>query len=147
MNTPALSHIIYASSASPGFDEAELVPLLEASRIKNARLEITGMLLYTSGSFFQVIEGEAAVLDQLLRTITADPRHKNVTKIIEEPIAERDFEDWTMGFSEISISDLNLIDGFGDYFREGDTFGDLPAGRAKKLLAAFAGGRWRLHRS
>lgn len=147
MNTPALTHIIYASSAAAGFEDADLVPILEAARIKNARLAVTGMLLYTEGSFFQVLEGEASVLDDLLQTITADPRHTNVTKIIEEPIAQRDFESWTMGYSEVSISDLNLIDGFGDFFRDGDTFNDLPAGRAKKLLAAFAGGRWRLNGS
>lgn len=147
MNTPELTHIIYASSASPGFHDADLVPILNAARIKNARLNVTGMLLYTAGSFFQVIEGEASVLDELLRTITADPRHTNVTKIIEEPISERDFEAWTMGYSAVSVSDLNLLDGFGDFFREGDTFNDLPAGRAKKLLAAFAGGRWRLNGS
>jgi Sensors of blue-light using FAD len=144
MNTPALSHLIYASSASPGFDAADLTAILNSARVKNARLDVTGMLLYTSGSFFQVLEGEDSVLNELIGTIAADPRHNNVTKIIEEPISERDFADWTMGFSEIKISDLKLIDGLSDFFQRGESFTSLPAGRAKKLLAAFADGRWRL---
>ena len=144
MITTALSHIIYASSASPGFDEAELKTILERSREKNARLSVTGMLLYSGGSFFQVLEGEDSVLAKLLTTISNDPRHQKVTKIIDEPISERDFAEWTMGFSELNISDLKQIDGVSDFFQEGNSFTDLAAGRAKKLLAAFAQGRWRL---
>ena len=144
MHTPALSHIIYASSAVPGFDGADLIPILTASRIKNSRLSVTGMLLYTAGSFFQVLEGEDSVLSELLQTIATDSRHKNVTKIIQEPIADRDFNDWTMGCSDVSIADLRAVDGLSDFFQEGDSFANLEAGRAKKLLAAFAGGRWRL---
>jgi Sensors of blue-light using FAD len=145
MHSSALSHIIYASSAVPGFTGADLVPILAASRLKNARLSITGMLLYTAGSFFQVLEGEDSVITELLQTISADSRHKNVTKIIHEPIADRHFADWTMAFSDVSIADLSQIDGLSDFFQEGDSFANLAPGRAKKLLAAFAGGRWRLN--
>jgi Sensors of blue-light using FAD len=102
------------------------------------------MLLYTAGSFFQVLEGESTVLDTLLQIIAADPRHKNVTKIIDEPISQRDFADWTMGFSEMNLSEMQQIDGVSDFLNDGGSLIDLPAGRAKKLLAAFAGGRWRL---
>ncbi len=144
MNSPQLSHIIYASSAAPDFDDNHLSKILSAARLKNSRLSITGMLLYTAGSFFQVLEGEDAVIAELLQTIASDPRHKNVTKIIQEPIASRDFTEWTMGFSELDVADLQQIEGLSDFFQQGESFTNLPAGRAKKLLAAFAGGRWRL---
>lgn len=144
MTTSSLSHVIYASSACTSIDDTNLSEILKAARAKNARLNISGMLLYTEGCFFQVLEGEDSVLKELLRTIIADPRHKNITKIIEECISERDFGDWTMGFSEINFSDLRLVDGLSDFFQQGEFFIGLPPGRAKKLLAAFADGRWRL---
>lgn len=101
------------------------------------------MLLYTSGSFFQVLEGEEAVRSELFATISSDPRHSNVTRIIQEPIAQRTFADWKMGYSEVDASELEAIDGFSDFFREGRTLVHLKPGRAKKLLQAFTEGRWR----
>jgi hypothetical protein len=67
-----------------------------------------------------------------------------VTKIIDEPIAQRTFGDWTMGFSEIDPSELGMIEGLSDFFQQGKSLTSLEAGRAKKLLSAFAQGRWRL---
>ena len=143
MNTVNLTHIIYASIAASAFDAAELKALLQKIRVKNSERGITGMLLYTSGSFFQVLEGEDTTLADLFAKIAADPRHKNVTKIIQEPITRRDFSDWTMGYGEFDSKDLASIEGLGDCFQRGNFLVDLPPGRAKKLLTAFGEGRWR----
>jgi hypothetical protein len=62
---------------------------------------------------------------------------------IRELIAERDFADWTMGFASVSPEKLRKIPGLNDFFRDGSCFSELDPGRAKKLLAAFAEGRWR----
>jgi hypothetical protein len=55
-----LIHCIYASSAAPSFKEYDIPALLERARMANAECDLTGMLLYIDGSFFQVLEGEAA---------------------------------------------------------------------------------------
>lgn len=138
-----LTHIIYTSIATSAFDPADLKALLQNVRGKNAERAITGILLYISGSFFQVLEGEDAILTELFVKIAADPRHKSVTKIIQEPIAHRDFSNWTMGYEEITSADLKSIDAFDGFFQQGDAFSNLPPGRAKKLLTAFSEGRWR----
>lgn len=101
------------------------------------------MLLYTSGNFFQVLEGDDATLTELFAIIASDPRHKSVTKIIHEPIAQRVFGDWTMGFAEVAPSELASIEGLSDFFQQGDSLTNLQPGRAKKMLSAFAQGRWR----
>jgi hypothetical protein len=101
------------------------------------------MLLHTSGSFFQVLEGDESTLLKLYSTISSDPRHLKVTKIIHEPIAKRAFGDWTMGFSDIDESELETITGFSDFFQNGNSLANLLSGRAKKLVSAFAEGRWR----
>lgn len=143
MNPAKLSHLIYASTAVPGLDASDLKSILQAARSNNARLSVTGMLLYTSGSFFQVLEGDESVLMDLFSLISLDPRHRNVSQIIKEPIAERAFSEWTMGFSEMDRSDLEGLEGLDDFFQKDDSLINLQPGRAKKLLAAFSQGRWR----
>lgn len=143
MNSDKLTHLMYASAAAPGTDASDRKAILQVSRSNNSQRSVTGMLLYTSGSFFQVLEGDEATLKQLFATIVSDPRHRNVTKIIHEPIAQRAFGDWTMGFSEVDPSELASIEGLNDFFQQGASLTDLQPGRAKKLLSAFAQGRWR----
>ena len=48
-----------------------------------------------------------------------------------------------MGFSAMSREQMEAIPGTNDFFGQGKCFHDLDAGRAKKLLEAFRGGRWR----
>jgi hypothetical protein len=103
------------------------------------------MLLHSDsdGSFFQVLEGEAAAIDQLFQKLLLDNRHSHLTVIIREPIAERSFGDWSMGFSSVSPEKLRKVPGLNDFFQKGSCFTDLDSGRAKKLLSAFSEGRWR----
>lgn len=143
MNPDKLTHLIYTSAAAPGVAPTGLKTILQVARRKNAQRSVTGMLLYTSGSFFQVLEGDDATLTELFAIIASDPRHTGVTKIIHEPIAQRVFGDWTMGFAEVAPSDLASIEGLSDFFQRGETLANLQAGRAKKMLSAFAQGRWR----
>jgi hypothetical protein len=77
----ALTQCIYASLATAVFEEAELPQLLKAARDANALHGLTGMLLYIKGTFFQVLEGEAAAVDAVYNKILHDPRHSQVTEI------------------------------------------------------------------
>jgi hypothetical protein len=138
-----LIHLIYASTAMQKFSAEDLLQLLDQARTKNARLGLTGMLLYTENNFFQVLEGEPAVVDELFQTITHDERHMKTVTIIREPIAKRSFGEWTMGFVSVTSADLQDITGLNDFFGEGSSFAQLSTGRAKKLLNAFKEGRWR----
>jgi hypothetical protein len=140
---PSLIHLIYASTATEAFGNVQLTELLQQSRANNERLSLTGMLLHSDGNFFQVLEGEPARVDQLYQKIILDKRHGQFTVIIREPIARRSFPSWSMGFSSVSPEELTAIAGLNDFFGKGSCFIQLDAGRAKKLLAAFAEGRWR----
>ncbi|WP_419835757.1 BLUF domain-containing protein [Endozoicomonas atrinae] len=57
-------NLVYVSSASRVMDEHELTALLEQSRDRNLRQNVTGMLIYCDGNFFQVLEGEEKVIAQ-----------------------------------------------------------------------------------
>ena len=138
-----LVQLIYCSVASHMFSNEELAGLLRLARKNNAKEDITGMLLYSEGSFFQVLEGEEEKIRHLFRTIKNDERHHSITIVIQEPIAERSFADWTMGYVYIKPEDVGTILGANDFLLGEQTFTKLGRGRAKKLLAAFKHGHWR----
>jgi EAL domain-containing protein (putative c-di-GMP-specific phosphodiesterase class I) len=138
-----LIQLIYCSAARHSFSSEELQQLLARARKNNAQLGLTGMLLYTDGSFFQVLEGEPATVDRMFEKISSDARHARVTVIIRETIPTRSFEEWTMGYASLSPEEAGSIIGAVDFFRDGASFDQLGPGRAKKLLEAFKEGRWR----
>jgi hypothetical protein len=145
MSALELVHCIYCSAAASGAaSAAELSTILESARRNNARLEVSGILLYQDGAFFQVLEGEPTVIERLFNTISADPRHRRVTKIVLEAIADRSFAEWTMGYPKITRAELTSIPGLNDFFGRGHSLLELEEGRAKTLLSAFEEGRWRL---
>lgn len=138
-----LIHIIYASAATSPISGEMLLEMLDRFRNKNARLGITGMLLHSDGSFFQVLEGEKNAVEQLFERIQQDQRHASVTVIIREPIVTRAFSEWSMAFAEATPKQLEEINGLNDFFQQGSCLADVDAGRAKKILAAFSKGYWR----
>jgi hypothetical protein len=142
-HVPDLMHCIYASAATRHFETSELTALLQAARKHNDGAGLTGMLLYTEGSFFQVLEGVPDAVNALYARIELDKRHMQVTKIVAEAIPSRSFADWTMGFSQVSRKELALISATNDFFSGSSCFVGLDSGRAKKLLSAFREGRWR----
>ena len=90
--------LLYASRATRPLGDPELVNLLRGARAKNARLDVTGMLLYTRGRFMQVLEGDRDDVLDLLATIRRDARHEGVVVAHVHDLDARRFADWTMGF-------------------------------------------------
>lgn len=66
---------------------------------RNRQLEITGLLTMERRAFVQVIEGPKEAVLGLYAGIRRDPRHDHVFTLIEHPIAEREFPDWSMEYS------------------------------------------------
>jgi hypothetical protein len=113
-----LIHLIYASSAVRLMDNQDLVAILEKSYKNNARLDITGMLLYRGGNFLQVLEGPEESVDALFKVIMQDPRHHQVTRLLKRPVPDRQFENWQMGFANIDTIDTNTLPGYTNYLNE-----------------------------
>ena len=106
---------IYVSSAVELFSEAELQALLETSRKNNEKADITGMLLYKDGNFMQLLEGPKEAVKSVLNRIHADPRHRGMLTLLQEEHAEREFEDWAMGFERLGSRDSVEIPGYSDF--------------------------------
>lgn len=111
--------VTYLSSAAEVWADEELVDLLRTARDENARREVTGVLLYSGGNFIQTLEGPDEAVDEVMAKVVEDPRHGGVLVVRREPIDERDFPDWSMGFRHVSADEVTAIPGFTDYLRTG----------------------------
>lgn len=107
--------LIYISSATTGMSPPELLKLLAIARERNARADVTGMLLYRDQSFMQVLEGAEAAVRSLFARIERDPRHENVALISRGPVMSRDFADWSMAFRDLSRSTESPVPGYSDF--------------------------------
>ena len=142
-----LVQIVYASAALVPFSDQDLESLLERARENNASLDVTGVLLFKDETFFQVLEGDEAVVAALFNKIECDDRHGNVLLLAKRPIDQRNFGQWNMGF----VRDQNVVEqlpGFVDFFSGPsveNTFIDLLGDkqRISQILDGFRRGRWR----
>jgi len=90
--------ISYVSSVNPNLTENDIQEVLHYTRNWNNDHGITGILLYSDGNFFQVLEGETDILKSLLSRIVKDKRHTNVMIIFEKEVSETSFEDYQSDF-------------------------------------------------
>jgi hypothetical protein len=102
-----MHYLVYTSTASLPLTEAELSRLLVQWCAKNARLGVTGVLLYSEGHIMQVLEGNVETVHALFGTIETDVRHRGVTKLADGAVPERAFADWSMRFRAMDWADFN----------------------------------------
>ena len=115
----------------------ELIALLEQSRAKNLNLGVTGILLYKSGNFMQMLEGEKDTVLGSYETIRHDDLHRNVINIIGDAIKHRNFEHWSMGFCNMDkIRDLPNFSGYIDQSLTSRIF-QAEAKFAYKFMVSF----------
>jgi hypothetical protein len=139
--------LVYASAARQEFTTPELAELLARARERNTELEVSGLLLYKSRSFLQVLEGERDHVDPLYERIGKDRRHDHILLIVRRTVEERTFSGWSMGFANVNLALARKLDGFSDFFAAAPTFVDYAGDGEKiiELLKGFREGLWRRH--
>ncbi len=90
--------ISYVSTANPFLTNSELNQLFEEVELTNNSQKITGILMYSDGNFFQVLEGEKNQIQSLYEKIKLDSRHYNVIKIFERKIVNSAFTKYHSSF-------------------------------------------------
>ena len=100
---PVLEQIVYGSVATGRTDSLlNAVTILAESQRNNARDGLTGALAAHDGHYVQVLEGAPAALDNLLRRLATDPRHRDIEIYGRMPIAARRFDGWSMANARIT---------------------------------------------
>lgn len=94
-----LHQLIYTSHCkylAPDVIESIIV----AAHKNNQEFDISGVLVLIDHTFFQVLEGPKDAITDLFEIIKQDRRHERVERLSIQPITERAFPDWTMGYLE-----------------------------------------------
>jgi class 3 adenylate cyclase len=98
----ALKRITYVSHQSKPMSSEQINALGELAAAQNARQDITGILIYSAGLFYQVIEGPEEKIDSLFEQIKEDKRHTNIFVLeIKGDYEEKRYSNW-------SINTINL---------------------------------------
>lgn len=130
-----LTHLLYVSTAAYLMEGGELVAMLTAARTRNAAERVTGLLLYRDGNFLQFLEGPADAVNRLGARIMADVRHYDIVTLQNGPAEHRVFDDFSMGFEDVSALSPGNAAGYTDFLRTG--FRDRPLLRDAPFLQNF----------
>ncbi len=134
----SLVSLVYVSFESRTMSQQDILDILEVARKRNTEENITGMLLYRGGYFIQALEGNADAVNKLYDDIAKDARHRNVIMIYKNPITERSFSNWSMGFKNLDGVDPSTLEGYTDFLTQPITPEMLGDGsRAKAFLELF----------
>lgn len=104
-----LVRLIYASRACEGFSGKDIEDILEGSRVRNKRRAITGLLCFNSENILQCLEGSRQQVNDVFRSILADPRHRDVLLLDYGEIDRRDFGDWSMAYTGIGAGQTSIL--------------------------------------
>ena len=90
--------IMYSSQATEPMTATDLEKILTDARAGNEARDVTGVLVYVDGVFFQILEGDQAVVRNLMANIKNDTRHQSVKVFYEAQVDVRAFESWSMAY-------------------------------------------------
>jgi hypothetical protein len=115
----------------------DLKQLLVDIRYQYTRSGITGMMLYSKGTFFQALEGEEEQLKKAFERLKTDDIQKGVIKLKSGSEDRRTFSNWSMGFKP-AAEDVSQLNGFVNPLR-GDFLTDYNQHHpVVSLLRSFA---------
>ena len=127
----ALLELIYTSIAEPINQTRDVKDILNASERNNKAVSITGLLLFDSQRYIQILEGDAADIEKLYEVICQDPRHHSLELLHKGRIKTRSFDDWRMAYEALPKGLLNeLAENMAVYSLELDPREPLGAGES-----------------
>jgi len=94
-----LIRLLYASEATDPLTPDSVQALVDHAREANARRNLTGLLVFDHRAFLQTLEGQREVVSDAYNRIAADRRHRRVVLMDVQPVDERLFTGWSMGFA------------------------------------------------
>ncbi|MBI3228975.1 MAG: BLUF domain-containing protein [Burkholderiales bacterium] len=100
-----LVRLLYASRVVGSMAQPLIDDVLSKARKNNPVLGVTGVLCFGGDIFLQVLEGGRDEVNALYNKILLDPRHKDVVLLEYGEIAERHFNNWTMG--QVNLQKVN----------------------------------------
>lgn len=89
----------------------DVAKLIDASRRKNAAMDITGALVFTGERFAQYIEGPVLAIASLLTCLECDERHRQMVVHFDHRYQERKFMGWSLAYHGPSLYIARHVEG------------------------------------
>ncbi len=100
-------NICYVSKGDTGLTQFDLENILKTTTSNNNENGVSGVLLFSSGYFFQVLEGEEELLKDLFcNKIMKDSRHSDIYVILQKSAKIPFFQ----GYSSKFVASQNKIE-------------------------------------
>jgi len=93
-----LYNLIYSSVLTPGVTKDDLKKILIVGQLKNAALNVSGVVCFNANFFLQILEGEKDAVEAIYAKIVKDTRHRNLKVITQGTLKQRNFAGWSMLF-------------------------------------------------
>ncbi|MGK5089186.1 BLUF domain-containing protein [Bdellovibrionota bacterium FG-2] len=90
-------HLLYISTSIAPAKSETIQSLLDVSSKNNKAKDISGLLIYRSGYFIQLLEGDETVVNTLVARIQRDARHRDLKIVLSFKDEKRLFPHWSMG--------------------------------------------------
>jgi len=141
----ALLELIYTSLAEPKNQTKDVRDILESSERNNKASSVTGLLLFDSQRYIQILEGQAEDVETLFDVIGKDSRHHSLELLHKGQITGRSFETWRMAYEALPkglLDDLaeNMavysLEHDGETLDMGESFGAKLNGMFMDAIAA-----------
>ena len=92
--------ICYISKSSEELEQKDIEEIFAHTETQNNRKKIKGILLYEFGNFFQVLEGNKKVIEDLYENkISKDTRHTDIHTLINYNITKPIFKEYSSDFN------------------------------------------------
>lgn len=128
--------ICYVSNCNSELKPIQIQELLSQTQAHNNQQKIKGLLLFSDGNFFQIIEGTPETIYLLWEKIQEDPRHHSIIKIFEEKVSTQPFDGYLCDF--ISEEDETLQNGgLKNIFDQLKSLDEKPRNAAEEVLKLF----------
>jgi len=140
-----LVQVIYVSAAAPQTSEQDTAEFLKEVRKTNHKNDVSGMMLYVGGWILLLLEGDANKVDAAFQEIIGAKR--KMRAILREPVTEREFPDWIMGFEAVASAEAARLLGQPLVSDAASPVAHIEPRSAKTLLSIIGRRRWQSDRS
>jgi hypothetical protein len=138
-----LVHVIYIGVAATEISEHDTAERLKETRKANRKNDVSGMMLYVEGCLLLLLEGKGHNVDAAFDEIAA--RRPGWRVLLREPIAEREFPDWVMGFEAVAYEEAAQL--LGEPVDSASRMARIEPRNALTLLSILGRRRWQSDRS
>lgn len=93
--------LVYTSTAERSLTQSELDSILSSAQRNNAKIGVTGFLIYDGENFIQLLEGDERDVQSIYKRILDDARHSHVEPLLQDTKPNRSLSNWAMAYTQL----------------------------------------------